>query len=335
MPDNADHRGPARSADHLSIHFNKPAADAIILLSVLVLPLSYLANGGGGAELCATPPDGNPNLCHIYTWTNFPLDHRAVPPTGMFGNDSSYVFALNITGIIQFQICTNIINFGSGNATLTLQYQATLAGLPWLNVDTSGGQQGSVILPIGQQNTGDPTCSNNVSGSNIMGNFNQSLVSDNCVSPNQFCNFRIAGNQGICTSGCNTPSSDQIIFSNILIQFWFNGIHNQGVITCTAISIGAASATNKCATSTATSSPQTVTVLWEADNRSGLGAGCGVSDTCVKKGSSNCILVAAINACTSTDTYGQTFTGTVRVSESWNVIQTLPSSTPFVVSVIA
>ncbi len=251
---------------------------------------------------CSNPPPSNPNPCHIYHWNSFPQDFGNTPTTGLFNNDTSYYFTMNMTTVTGFEICAHIMKPlpSQGNATLVLQYFNT--ALSWVDVDSTGlGSWFDFSFGITDEFT---SCSSTLGhvpalscGAWLGANF---ILDNECV-------MRIAGNQGAFDC-CGLV--DQLTLSQLSVQFFTTPVTARSIITCTATSRSTTQFTNTCGRQFITIGSNSITVAWEANN---LGVG-------FQSGSVTCTINAGASTCTNTVTFAPAFAVAPSVTESWNVI---------------
>jgi hypothetical protein len=276
------------------------ALSAIPLFLVFTMFLTPL--GGGGGANCGSPPPNNPNSCHIYTWNSFPNNQYGVTPTtGLFNNDSSYVFSLNITSLQSYSMCANVQSDNGINDTLVLQYFNLVGN--WVNID-NGIQAGSLATSGSTYPT--TICST------TLGHIVANLAINCAMFPfsggnGSQCSLRIAGNDGAVNLGIIGVTTLKL--SELYVQFFYAPFSARNVITCTAISRSTTQFSNQCARLIA-SAGQSVTVSWEANN-------LGVT---FQSGSVTCAFAAQATTCSNTITFSPAFATTPSVVLDWTPV---------------
>lgn len=269
---------------------------------------------------CASPPAGNPNACHDFKWL-FPNGTQTVPPIGLFNNDTSYYFPLNVTGVVEFSICVNWVSTvelggfpGFHNDTFTLQFLNSSSY--WNDAGPIGGGfgYGQNVPPI-VFCQGSPT------------SFVPNLVS-NCqpVTGPGSCEFRIAGScyevvfQSACPSA-QFPGWEINTFTGLFVEFYSGASAIQGTITCDPQTRSLSSFTTVCIR-TFLNGSQSISIGWRSTNATGTGSGCGASDNCIRgPATATCSFAATSNSCSVAVTYSPAFTGTTPIPNiGWSPI---------------
>ena len=295
--------------------------DALLFIAILIMGvLGIAAPFASLNEQCLNPPAGNPNKCHLYTWNPFPLDTNQIAPQGLFNNDTSYYKAINGTGIVAFNICAHVMAISNpgGNATLTLQYMSESTD-QWQNADNAAGETGLAGALVLNFNGGPESdvCSQQL-GLTGLGNCGLWVNGITGTNQGQVCSLRIAGNMGVGGGPFNPVS---VTLSSLHVQLFQQTTFFNGQIVCSRVTITTSSFTTRCTNLYTQLTNQAIAVAWRATNSSGVGAGCGAADNCIRSGTFTCTINAGANFCSVSTSFSPAFTGTPYAWVQWNIMQ--------------